>query len=205
MFNLGEWKTFIIEKLLPVINDCGEILEGNIYSFHTEKEYTNTFLEKQKNIANSARNLKQNSKILEIGFNSGYSALLMLMNSDESVKLTCVDINCHLYTVPCYNVLKNIYGDRISLITGSSIDVLPTLIKEYDLIHIDGCHSANIAEKDIQNSLKLVNNNCIIIMDDTELDYLQNIWNSYVTKYNLQNVNFDIFETKYHSIKQYLE
>lgn len=95
-------------------------------------------------------NLKENSEILEIGFNSRFSVLLLLLSSHPSVKITCVDINYHKYTMPCFNIIKELFPDRIEIILGSSVDVLPKLNKKYDLIHIDGCHLTEIAEIDIK-------------------------------------------------------
>jgi predicted O-methyltransferase YrrM len=199
---MDEWKYFIENNLMPVIKNLGEQLEGNIYSLHTKTEYYNYFIEKQKNIILCGNNLNKNTNILEIGFNSGFSALLFLMSSDESVKLTCVDINCHSYTIPCYNILKEKYGDRINLITGDSNVVLSYFNQKFDLIHIDGAHIEQIAEKDIQNSIKLINDSGIIIMDDIEFQNLGELWNKYVLLYKMGNPNFQLYPSKFHSVKQ---
>jgi predicted O-methyltransferase YrrM len=142
--------------------------------------------------------------MLEIGFNSGFSALLLLLSSHPSVKITCVDINYHHYTIPCFNIIKELFPDRIEILLGSSVDVLPKLTKKYDLIHIDGCHRSEIAEIDIKNSLSLINNNGIMIMDDIDYKDLNIIWNKYVDNYNLIDVDFEIYNCKFHSIKKYI-
>lgn len=201
---IDEWKKMIQDKLMPTILECNTILEGNIYSLNTKTEYYEYFLSKQKNIYLCGRHLKQNSEILEIGFNSGFSALLLLLSSHPSVKITCVDINCHNYTMPCFNIIKELFPDRIEILLGSSVNVLPKLTKKYDLIHIDGCHLTEIAELDIKNSLSLINNNGIMIMDDIEFNDLGNLWNKYVNNYNLIDVDFEIYDCKFHSIKKYI-
>ena len=201
---IDEWKKFIKDKLMPKIIECNETLEGNIYSLHTHTEYYNYFLSKQRNIYSCGKNLKQNSEILEIGFNSGFSALLLLLSSHPSVKITCVDINCHSYTIPCFNIIKELFQDRIEILLGSSVDILPKLTKKYDLIHIDGCHFTEIAEIDIKNSLSLIKNNGIMIMDDVEYNDLGTLWNKYVDNYNLIDVDFEIHNCIFHSIKKYI-
>jgi hypothetical protein len=207
MFDLDntikEWSKFIEEKMIGKIHEIGEILEGNIYSLDTTTYYTDFFLEKQKNVALCGKNLKPNSEILEIGFNSGFSALLFLLSSDPTVKITCVDINYHRYTMPCFNILKSVFGDRINIILGDSSYVLPTLNKKYDLIHIDGCHFAEIADLDIKNSLTLIKDNGVLIMDDIELKHLSDLWNNYVTTYKLVDVDFETVNCRFHSIKKY--
>ena len=194
-------KDFINEHLLPIINSTNEKLEGNIFMLHEQTEYTNLFFDKQINfiLACSKQNIHN---ILEIGFNAGFSALLMLI-SNENVKITCVDICCHKYTLLCFNKIKEIFGDRINLLCKSSVDILPTLIgNQYDLIHIDGCHLVDICELDIQNSLKLCKSGTILIMDDTDNNDLLNVWLKYSLKYKLLSFyKRNFVETKFHNIK----
>jgi predicted O-methyltransferase YrrM len=194
-------KDIISNELLPIIKSTNELLEGNIFMFHHTTNYTNEFFEKQVNFVLLAQEPNINS-ILEIGFNAGFSTLLMLLTNDK-VKITCVDICEHKYTKPCYNKLKEMFGDRITLIPGSSVTIVPTLIENiYDMIHIDGCHLENIAELDIQNSLRLCKSGTILIMDDTNGEVLYNLWMKYVKLYNLLNSN-KFINSIYHNIKIY--
>jgi len=196
-------KIIITNDLLPIIKSVEEPLEGNIFMFHHTTEYTNEFFDKQVNFILATKRKNINS-ILEIGFNAGFSTLLMLL-TNAHVKITCVDICEHRYTSLCFLKLKEIFGDRLSLITGSSVDMVPTLIgNTYDLIHIDGCHLVSIAEKDIQNSLKLCKSGTILIMDDTDDEKLFNLWSKYVKLFNLTSFEFSHFiETKHHNIKKH--
>jgi predicted O-methyltransferase YrrM len=196
-------KQFINENLIPIIKNIDEKLEGNIFMFHQTTTYTNEFFDKQVNFILASQK-SNTTDILEIGFNAGFSALLMLFSS-KTINITCVDICEHKYTQLCYNKIKEVFGERINLISGSSTIVLPTLLdKTYDLIHIDGCHLVNIAEQDIRNSLKLCKSGTILIMDDTERDDLSNLWKTYVNKYKLLSfLPNNFIETKYHNIKVY--
>jgi predicted O-methyltransferase YrrM len=201
--NILKAKNIINTHLLPIIKNLNEPLEGNIFMLHETTEYTNEFFDKQVNFILAAK--KENVKnILEIGFNAGFSTLLMLL-SNENIKITCVDICIHSYTKQCFDKLKEIFGNRIELIPGSSTEILPTLLgNTYDLIHIDGCHLVNIAEQDIVNSLKLCKSGTILIMDDTQDNDLYNLWINYSKLYNLLNFYPNNFvNTKYHNIKVY--
>jgi predicted O-methyltransferase YrrM len=201
--NIKETKNFINEHLLPIINSTGEKLEGNIFMLHETTTYTNAFFDKQVNfiLASSKQNV---NNVLEIGFNAGFSALLMLI-SNPNLKITCVDICSHKYTLLCFNKMKEIFGDRINILCGSSVDVLPRLIgNQYDMIHIDGCHLVNIAEIDIKNSLKLCKSGTILIMDDTDNIELLKVWLKYSFSYKL--ISFyrgNFVDTKFHNIKVY--
>jgi len=194
-------KHIISNELLPIIEKLNEPLEGNIFMFHHTTNYTNEFFDKQVNIILATEN--QNIKnILEIGFNAGFSTLLMLL-TNKTTKITCVDICEHSYTKLCFLKLKEIFGDRLELLPGSSVDIVPTINDKYDLIHIDGCHLVSIAEKDIQNCLKLCKSKTLLIMDDTNDKELLELWYKYVRLHNLQDIpNGTFVETIYHNIKQ---
>jgi hypothetical protein len=200
---INRWKEIIETLLLAVIQNSGGYLEGNIYNFGPDMTYTPEYYVKQQNIILCATNLNV-KKVLEIGFNSGFSTLLMLL-SNPNIHITCVDINIHPYTVPCYNIIKEYFGDRVNLIIGDSTLVVPTIKDTFDLIHIDGAHDTAIAEKDIINSIALCNDNCILIMDDTDMDDLNILWSKYSEEYNLSECPFNIFNTFKHSIKQYVK
>lgn len=67
---------------------------------HHTHEHTDKFLHKLKNI--SVFLLNKNIKhVMEIGFNAGFSALLMLM-SNPNVHITCIDNGEHAYVIPCF-------------------------------------------------------------------------------------------------------
>lgn len=198
---INRWKQIIESELFPTIQNSGEYLEGNIYAAGYNMIYTPEYYAKQQNIILCATNPNV-KKVLEIGFNSGFSTLLILL-SNPNIHITCVDINIHSYMLPCYNILKNYFGDRINLLIGDSTLVVPTIKDTFDLIHIDGGHSIDIAEKDIINSIALCNDNCILIMDDTDMDNINILWNYHSMKYNLSACPFNIFNTFRHSIKQY--
>jgi predicted O-methyltransferase YrrM len=201
--NITETKKFINEYLLPIIKSTGEKLEGNIFMLDENMIYTNIFFDKQVNfvLASSKENI---NNVLEIGFNAGFSALLMLI-SNPNLKITCVDICSHKYALLCFNKMKEKFGDRINILCGSSVDVLPKLIgNQYDMIHIDGCHLVDIAELDIKNSLQLCKSGTILIMDDTNDIKLLNIWLRYSNSHKLLNFYKGNFvDSEFHNIKVY--
>ena len=93
---------------------------------------------KQLNLYSLGRTAKN---ILEIGFNTGHSALLFLISNPES-KLTCFDIVSHKYTMPCFEYLNSLFPGRINLIAGDSTITVPEFYKvcsninKFDLIFI---------------------------------------------------------------------
>lgn len=181
------WENYINDNLIKLI---GEKPEGNFYSKHLSNKKENAMIPKQVNFINFFKKFNP-KKVLEIGFNAGFSALLIKMICPEC-HLTCVDINSHPYVIPCYNQISKNYLN-INLILESSITALPKLIKknEFDVIHLDGNHELQTAEIDLLNSLQLCKSGSVIIFDDTNLPHLNSLCDKYIKQKKIKEYNFD--------------
>jgi len=186
--NINNTKKYINDYLLPIIKDSDELLEGSIFTLHNTYDYTDTFLNKAKNISNLVLN-KHIKNVMEIGFNAGFSTLLMLL-TNSNINITCFDLGEHKYTIPCYEKLKETFGERLNIIIGDSIKTLQNINCIYDLIHIDGGHSDEVADSDIINSYKLSKQGTILIMDDYDFENLHKLWDMYIIKYKLHLFSF---------------
>jgi predicted O-methyltransferase YrrM len=197
--NIEITKEIIDKYLMPIVYNCGELLEGSVFTQHHTTTYTDLYINKVKNISSLMLN-KNIKNVMEIGFNSGFSALLMLV-TNPTIKITCYDLGEHKYTIPCYEVLKQLFQDRINIIIGDSTKTLENDNEKYDLIHIDGGHSTEIATSDIINSYRLSKKGTILIMDDYDFYNLHPLWNYYKNEYNLKSLNIHIYNTHQHDIK----
>jgi len=197
--NIHSAKIYINDNLLPIINNCGELLEGNIFMFHHTTTYTDLFLDKAKNISNLVLN-KNIKSVMEIGFNAGFSTLLMLL-SNPNIYITCFDLGEHKYTLPCYEKLKETFGERINIVIGDSTQTLQNINTSYELIHIDGGHSTEVADSDIINSYRLSKQGTILIMDDYDFENLHPLWDHYIVKYDLKPLNINVYNSPHHDIK----
>jgi hypothetical protein len=198
--NIAITKKYIDDYLMPIIIKCNEPLEGNIFMYHLSTTYTDLFINKCKNISNLV--LNQNvTDVMEIGFNSGFSTLLMLM-SNPNIRITCFDIGYHSYTIPCFNKLKETFGDRINIVIGDSrLSLTNVQNVVYDLIHIDGGHLSEVCLIDIINSYRLSKHGTMIIMDDYDFSHLHDIWDIYSEFLGLQKLNIYTYESIHHDIK----
>lgn len=197
--NINKAKQYINDYLLPIVTECGELLEGNIFMLHNTTNYTDMFLNKTKNISNLVlnRNIKN---VMEIGFNSGFSTLLMLL-TNPNMRITCFDLGEHKYTMPCYEKLKETFGERINIIIGDSTKTLQKHTDVFDLIHIDGGHSSEVANSDITNSYRLSKHGTILIMDDYDFPNLHTLWDTYINTYMLKPLNIGVYASPHHDIK----
>jgi mannosyltransferase OCH1-like enzyme len=198
-----ETKQFIDNHLMGIINNTNEGLEGNLFMYHLNKTYYDEFTIKQRNIVNICKNLNSDSEInvLEIGFNSGFSAVLLLL-SNPNIILTCVDIGEHKYTLPCFHKIKEHFPNRINLLINDSTKELPFINNYFDLIHIDGAHSEKIATDDIINSYHLSKHNTILIFDDYDIPTLKEVWDKHSKIFNLQDIPNNEYENIYQGCKK---
>ena len=168
------------DRLLEICKEIGEEVEGNCFTEHLNIDHKiDALIYKQMNhysLGAAANN------IMEIGFNAGHSSLLYLLANPNS-RLTIFDICDHKYTVPCFKYLQSIFPNRLQLFIGDSTETVPEFHSRYpdvkfDLIHIDGAHFGDIPNKDFFNSFEMASD--VIIWDDTQIDTLNNLFNSYL-------------------------
>lgn len=178
----------IANELVEIVKESKESIEGNVYTHHGNYNVYEYGKDKRINLYLVS---KTASCILEIGFNAGHSALVFLLANNESV-VYCVDICDHGYTKKCFEHLVSIFGPhRLRLYPGNSMTVVPSLVleKSPDVYHIDGCHLHHVALADMTNCYNRAKNGDVMILDDTNIMYLQNLFDTFVkegklTKYN---------------------
>ena len=187
-----------LSAILAIIQESGEELEGNVFFGHG---YANPDANKLDATLRKKRNglalfALSKSQILEVGFNSGFSALLML-TANPNLELVCVDIGYHSYVQPCARYLKTVFGDRFSLLVGDSREVLPLYLgnnNSFDGYHIDGDHKESVAETDLCNIINTGRIGSVICFDDADFPQLRNM----ITIHLLQGTVSHIFDPKFH-------
>ena len=177
---LEDIKSIIVEHIQ------GEVFEGNCFYYHASLNMFPELYTKQLNLYWYG---KQATRICEIGFNAGHSAMLMLLgNINKSIHFTVFDIGQHRYTTPCYNYIKQTYSNVLfEYIQGDStvkmpewINANPQATSTYDLVHVDGGHSEYCASNDMKNADLLLKPNGIMIIDDTDAPQINKLVDMYV-------------------------
>ena len=86
--------------------------------------------------------------ILEIGFNYGHSAFTFL-SLDSELTYHSVDIGQYEHTLHNADQLKGLFGDRFEFTACDSKDLLPDLVSKYDMVFVDGDHTAHGMSSDL--------------------------------------------------------
>jgi predicted O-methyltransferase YrrM len=77
-------------------------------------------------------------RILEIGTFTGYSAICLAMGLRPGGKLITIEINDELSSFSTGYFKKAGLSDKIELVTGNALEIIPTFERPFDLVFIDG-------------------------------------------------------------------
>ena len=194
---------YIYEYLIPITQNVDEKLEGNIFFHHETTDLCIDFLQKQYNLLEIISSFDSSHceiQIFEIGFNAGFSALLCLF-ADPRVHITCFDVGFHRYTYACYEQMRETFGDRIHFFLGDSVHVLPKIpTRKYHIFHVDSSHSLEHLESDLFHVCRLMQDDSILIMNDTNDPVVKSTFEKYVKWMDLQPILDE--KTPYHLIRK---
>lgn len=173
----------ILSGIRDICLESGEAVAGNLFTEHLQIDQQLSCLKfKQANLFTLAENA---TNIMEIGFNAGHSTLIYLIANDYS-KIVLFDICEHLYTIPCFQFLSAHFPDRLTLYKGKSeigVNAYMTSFpnEKFDLAHVDGGHAYHTANVDCLNTWKLVKKNGFMVVDDTQMAWVDNLFTLYVS------------------------
>jgi len=141
--------------------------------------------------------LKKPKRILEVGTNVGYSAILLASSYPKS-KITSIEINSGYKHEAEKNIKEAGLEKRIDVKLGDALDVIPKLSEKYDYMFIDAI------KEDYLNYLKLaekkLNKGAVIISDNVKIfenemqDFLRYVRNNGKYKSMACDVGFDAVE-----------
>lgn len=171
----------VIEKIVRDSLSQGEMFEGNCFYYHNTFITDESFFPKHLNIMQVS---KTGNNIVEIGFNAGHSALLMLA-ANKNAHIHAFDICYHPYTKPCIEYLNSQYNNRITLHEGNShitlkdfVDTNPSY--KFDVLHVDGNHEYCHTNIDFFLSKRMSRPGAYCIYDDTGIQYIDFLWKGYI-------------------------
>jgi FkbM family methyltransferase len=125
------------------------------------------------------------SSIMEIGFNTGHSALLFLAITPPHVKVVSFDLGEYTHVFVAKRFIDKKFPGRHTLVTGDSRHTVPNYEDQvahrmnsknppplkFDFIFVDGGHQGNIPHSDLLNSYRLVSGEKnVVVIDDISRD-----------------------------------
>ena len=108
-------------------------------------------------------------RILEIGTAVGYSASCFAKAAEENCIIDTIELDEERANQAIENIEKIGFSNRINVIKGNAVDILPLLNETYDIIFID----ANKGKYPIflKEGIRLSKNNGIILADNILYDH----------------------------------
>ena len=171
---------YYLSDILHIVSQNTNMgFEGNAFYYHNSQRRFNELFPKQANLFWAGS--QATARICEVGFNAGHSALLMLSGcSTPTIEFTVFDIGQHNYTRPCVEYIQSQFPKAtLEYIEGDSIVKMaeyvqdhPERVGTYDVVHVDGGHTLECITADFANAKKLVRKGGIIVVDDTNIDYI---------------------------------
>ena len=181
------------EKYLIKITNNNIYEEENLFINYYNKLENSNFIKKIKDLINILLN-KNIKNILFIGDNKSkfYELVFFMTNNDLNImnlnynydnKIVKWNNNINL-DINYLNNINNNFNKKNNLI-----------LNNYDLIFINNIEFYNNLELfkyNIEKSYSLSKNRSVIIINDLEDDDINELWDEYIDKYNLKNINLNL-------------
>lgn len=103
-------------------------------------------------------------RILEVGTAVGYSASMFAKFTDENCIIDTIEISEERAEEAEQNVKKIGVADRINIMVGNAVDILPTLNEVYDIVFIDAAKGKYPIF--LQEGLRMVKDEGLILADN---------------------------------------
>ena len=104
------------------------------------------------------------SRILEIGTAVGYSASQFARFTSDSCIIDTIEIDEERAKEAVNNIEKIGFKNRINVIVGNAVDIIPTLKNKYDIVFIDAAKGKYPIF--LEESVKLINKGGLILADN---------------------------------------
>lgn len=162
-----------VQQLEDIIRTVGEPLEGNCVYEHQTLNRNAGLAAKQRNLFRAAQGA---SRICEIGFNAGHSALLFVLAANPASTFLFFDLGEHAYTRPATSYIQTRFPTMsLEFQYGNSLTQIPRWLEAnrdqqgtYDVVHVDGGHTKECITSDLLCGYLLAKPGGLVIVDDLQ-------------------------------------
>jgi predicted O-methyltransferase YrrM len=183
----------LLNELNYIVIDSGVKMEGNLFYYHQTTPSDNLYEPFEKKRQNLQLLAKKFDNIVEIGFNAGHSAALML-EANPNLFLVSVDIGDHSYVASCGKAIQSAFPGRHQLIIKDSKLITEKEISFAQAVIVDGGHEFEDCSADLELCKTYCAPGTVIVIDDIDLNGVQaayrkhsrnlSVWNDIETIYN---------------------
>jgi predicted O-methyltransferase YrrM len=106
------------------------------------------------------------ARILEVGTNVGYSAIRMSRHLKKGQKLTCVEISRELAETARSNFSKAGVSDRVEVIVGDALEVLPRITDSLDMVFLDAVKTDYLTY--LKSVERLLHKGSVVVADNVK-------------------------------------
>ena len=159
-------------------------VEGNYSHFHMARLSAHTPSDPRRSWKRQYLRfaLRGRGKALEIGFNAGHSAAIMLA-AEPGLIVFSIDIGVHPYTLPCAKYMEAAFPERFTYVEGDSKVVLDAIdLSYFDFVHIDGGHELSTVENDLSFFCQRANSGTFLMVDDAYSPAIANAINARIKR-----------------------
>ena len=136
---------------------------------------------------------KEPKRILEIGTAVGYSAICFSKYLSNNGKIDTIERDQERVNEAIKNIELMGLEDKISIISGDAVEVLPTLNNKYDIVFIDAAKGKYPFF--LKEALRLISDNGIIIADNVLYKgYVMSDYNKHKQRTAVRNLREYIYE-----------
>lgn len=144
--------------------------------FRPKEGFTARYPGKSLLLSRYALELPRESRVIEIGFNMGHGAFSLLKNGNNIAEFVSFDICQHDYVKEIWKR----FSQEFSFFRTVEGDTLLTLVEfsknrpsSFDLIHVDGGHTYEVAKSDLNCAFNLAKEGAFIVVDDFNIPDIQ--------------------------------
>ncbi len=182
LFHPEFWSDYALESirlLNQAVVNSNEILEGNYCYFHQSPVHRRRPPDPRRSWKREVlrRAVLAGRTALEIGFNAGHSAVIIL-DANPCLELTSIDIGQHNYSRACAEIVEARYPGRFRILWGPSRDVLGSLGNDwspFEIVHVDGGHDEEAVLVDFDWLQHRCRPGTTVIVDDAYIPWIKNL------------------------------